>query len=168
MHLRRLTLQQFVRSNVSLDACHSKQTRRSWPSLKESFISTGVSEWRDGLRMCVCAGPLLTFLLILPLQSNTGGKILWRYFIQRYHNDEVFYMISATKSTKSGQIKGLTCQYYVNVLANLESQMQKKTCFGQWLWSWRGRSNQTLTRSLQFSSLLPFQLFCVWLIHVWL
>ena len=35
-------------------------------------------------------------------------------------------MISATKSTKSGQIKGLTCQYYVNVLANLESQMQKK------------------------------------------
>ena len=74
----------------------------------------------------MCAGPLLTFLLILPLQSNTGGKILWRYFIQRYHNDEVFYIISATKSTKSGQIKGLTCQCYVNVLANLESQMQKK------------------------------------------
>ena len=29
--------------------------------------------------MCVCAGPLLTFLLILPLQSNTGGKILWSF-----------------------------------------------------------------------------------------
>ena len=27
----------------------------------------------------MCAGPLLTFLLILPLQSNTGGKILWSF-----------------------------------------------------------------------------------------
>ena len=31
----------------------------------------------------MCAGPLLTFLLILPLQSNTGGKILWSFLSEQ-------------------------------------------------------------------------------------
>ena len=77
--------------------------------------------------VCVCRATI-----DFPSYSSSPVKHRWEDFVEvfyRYHNDEVFYMISATKSTKSGQIKGLTCQYYVNVLANLESQMQKKNMF---------------------------------------